>query len=45
MYIKALKIDSNEARAYFNLGITYNKLKNYNNAILYFSKVISLGLL
>jgi tetratricopeptide (TPR) repeat protein len=41
-YTKAISLDSNYVRAYFNRGNSYMHLGNYASAILDFNKAISL---
>ena len=36
MYLKALEIEPNSSECHFNLGTTYNDLKDYKNSIVHY---------
>ena len=41
-YSKSISLDKNNLKAYFNRGVMYSSISNYNKAILDFSEVISI---
>ena len=41
-YNQAIKLNPNDANAYYNLGLVYKDLRDYNKAVAYFSNFIQL---